>query len=407
MTSSEKINCLAAGSGFDSLGSQTDGPAVDSHKVGALGAGTKYDVCASTASKRQVEGVERVGSVSRGGLCHSYTPDGRCVSLFKTLYTNACGHECNYCQNASTCGKPGKKYSYAPEELAEITMQLYKGNYIEGLFLSSGTGGDENETMEKIIETGEILRNKYSFQGYMHLKILPGASKEHIRQAMELADRVSINLEAPSKNYLSEMSPTKDYIKDIILRQRYIKELSKKTPPPSGQTTQLVVGAAGETDEEIFQKIIYEYNEIGLKRAYYSVFTPLEGTGFSDREKQPLWREHRLYQMDWLYRVYDLRKKEIELAFDEQGFLPDTDPKTAIARQTLDSAVDPNVAEYEELIRVPGIGPISAERIIMARRQGKLTKDRELQTLGVRINRAKPFLELNGWRDTNLSRWLT
>jgi len=401
------MNCLAAESGFDSLGGGTEGMEADLSKVETLGGGTKYDICASTATKRIVSGVERVGSVSRGGLCHSFTPDGRCVSLFKTLYTNACSHECNYCRNASTCEKPGKKYSYTPQELSDITMRLYKGNYIEGLFLSSGTGGDENETMEKIIETAQILRTKHSFQGYMHLKILPGASKEHIRQAMELADRVSINLEAPSKNYLSEMSPTKDYIKDIILRQRYIKELSHKIRLPAGQTTQLVVGSAGETDKEIFQKILYEYNEIGLKRAYYSVFTPLDGTGFSDREKQPLWREHRLYQMDWLYRVYDLPRKEIELAFNEYGFLPDTDPKMAIARQTLDTAIDPNTADYDELIRIPGIGPRSAERIITVRGQGKITRSRDLQSLGVRINRAKPFLEINGWRDTNLMRWLT
>ena len=407
MTSQEKIGCLAQGSIFDSLGGGVEGVEADMSKIGALGGGTRYDVCASTATNRVVSGVERVGSVSGGGLCHSFTKDGRCVSLFKTLYTNSCGHECNYCRNASTCTKSAKKYSYTPEELADITMRLYRGNYIEGLFLSSGTGRNEDETMEEMIEAARILRTKLKFQGYVHLKILPGASKERVKQAMELADRVSINLEAASRSYLNEMSPTKDYVKDIILRQRYIKELSRSVRLPAGQTTQMVVGAAGETDRDIFKRMLYEYSEIGLRRTYYSVFTPLEGTGFADREKQPLWREHRLYQMDWLYRVYNLPRKEIELAFDAGGFLPDTDPKTAIARQTIDSAVDPNTAEYEELIRVPGIGPKSAERIMIARRSKKITRSRELQNLGVRINRAKTFLEINGWRDTNLTRWLT
>jgi putative DNA modification/repair radical SAM protein len=401
VTAIEKISNLADGGRFDAS------DRMDYSKVDALGQGTKYDVCASTASSRQVSGAQGIGDVLKGGLCHSFTPDGRCVSLFKTLYTNACGHQCNYCPNGAGCQKKGAIYSYEPEELAKITLTLYKGNYIEGLFLSSGIGGDENETMEKMIETVELLRTKYMFNGYVHLKILPGASDDHIKHAMGLADRVSINLEAVSESYMKELSPTKDYKKDILQKQRTIRDLSRKNRLPAGQTTQMVVGAVGESDKEIFQRCIYEYNEIQLKRVYYSVFTPIVGTEFEDREKQPLWREHRLYQMDWLLRVYNLPKKEIEIAFNDAGFLADMDPKMAIARQTLDSPVDPNTAEYDELLRVPGIGPVSAERIMLARGTKKITKSRELSALGVRINRAKAFLELNGWRDATLMRWLT
>lgn len=401
MTSIEKIANLADGGRFDAS------DRIDYSKVDALGQGTKYDICASTASSRNVDGAQGIGDVIKGGLCHSFTPDGRCVSLFKTLYTNACSHQCNYCPNGAGCHRKAAKYAYEPEELANITLTLYKGNYIEGLFLSSGIGGNEDETMEKMIETVELLRKKYLFRGYVHLKILPGASEEHIKNAMGLADRLSINIEATSESYMKELSPTKDYRNDILQKQRTIRDQSRKTLLPAGQTTQIVVGAVGETDKEIFQRTIYEYNEMALKRVYYSVFTPIEGTSFQDHARQPLWREHRLYQMDWLYRVYNLPKKEIEKAFDDTGFLPDTDPKMAIAKQTMDSPIDPNNADYDELLKVPGIGPRSAERIIMARGTKKITKSRELQALGVRIKRAKPFLEINGWRDATLMRWLT
>ncbi|MBN2251108.1 MAG: putative DNA modification/repair radical SAM protein [Candidatus Altiarchaeota archaeon] len=375
-------------------------------KIRALGEGTRYDVCASSSSNRMCGGAEGVGGVLRGGLCHSFTPDGRCVSLFKTLYKNSCSHECSYCSNASSCSRPHKKYSYEPEELARITTSLYRGNYIEGLFLSSGVGGNVDKTMEEMLETARLLRGLHNFRGYMHLKILPGASREHVRQSMELADRVSVNLEAPSGDYLSELAPTKDYASDILLRQRYVKELSRKIPLPAGQTTQLVVGAAGESDKEIFGRVVKEYDDMDLRRAYYSVFTPLEGTRYSEKDAQPHWREHRLYQADWLYRVYKMSPKEIGHAFDEEGFLSDTDPKTVIAQKTLDGPVDPNTAERSDLLKVPGIGPLSAERIIAARRRKKINRERDLAVLGVMIKRARTFLQINGKTHTNLSGWM-
>ncbi len=393
MVSLDKIAHLALESRFDSLGPDMN---VDPEKLGSLGAGTRHDICTSTFSSR---------SPALPGICHSFTHDGRCVSLFKTLYTNHCTHQCNYCINASGCSQRAKIFSYTPEELAAITLALYRSNYIEGLFLSSGSGRDEDVIMERMVETARLLRGKYGFQGYIHLKILPGSSPAHIQEAMELADRVSVNLEAASPSRMKEMSATKDYDNDIIQRQRYIRDLIEKVNLPAGQTTQLVVGASGESDEEIFKRVLYEYREIGVRRTYYSAFCPQKGTAFESREPQPLWREHRLYQADWLYRVYRFQPCEIDNAFDENGFLPNADPKLSIARELLDSPVDPNAAPYRELIRVPGIGPKSAHRIIALRKRQQITSKEDLASLGVRIKRAGPFLKINGWRDSTLEMW--
>jgi len=395
MVTLEKIAHLAQESRFDSLGPAFS---VDPEKLGALGEGTRHDVCASTFSPR---------SSALPGICHAFSHDGRCVSLFKTLYTNYCSHQCNYCTNAINCSCNNKAFSYTPEELVGITLSLYKSNYIEGLFLSSGSGRNEDYIMEKIIEVARILRQKHSFEGYIHLKVLPGADRSHIQEAMELADRVSINLEAASASRMNEISATKDYESDILQRQRYIRDLISKENLPAGQTTQLVVGASEESDEEIFKRVLYEYQEIGVRRAYYSAFSPQKGTHFAAREPQPLWREHRLYQMDWLYRVYRFHPQEIRHAFDENGFLQNHDPKMAIARELVDSPVDPNSASYQELLRVPGIGPRSAQRIVALRRRRPVAGKAELASLGVRIKRAAPFLKINGWRDATLEMWST
>jgi predicted DNA-binding helix-hairpin-helix protein len=261
--------------------------------------------------------------------------------------------------------------------------------------------------MERMVETARILRVRHNFKGYIHLKILPGASLEHIREAMELSDRVSINLEATSQSHMSEMSPTKDFQNDIIQRQGYIRDLMRKVSLPAGQTTQLVVGGAGESDQEIFDRILYEYRELGIKRAYYSAFSPIKGTPFEARKKEPLWREHRLYQMDWLYRIYHFSPDEIGMAFDDQGFLSDSDPKVAIAREVLRTAVDPSCATYAELIRVPGIGPASAHKIMALRKKCQISSRNDLACLGVRIKRADPFLKINGWKGSTLDQWLS
>lgn len=405
MTTLEKMARLAALSSFDSLGTPS-GLEIDSVKVLALGKGTKYDLCSSTSTKRKVEGTDGLGDVLGGGLCHSFTGSGRCVSLFKTLYTNACPHDCRYCSNALSREGGSKTFSYSPDELAKITVGLYRTNRIEGLFLSSGIGKDENATMEAMIETVRLLRRTHRFRGYVHLKILPGSSKEHVREAMELADRVSVNLEAPSKSRLTELCPSKDYERDILARQRYVRDLSKKVDLPAGQTTQMVVGAAEESDREIFDRLNFEYDVMDLRRVYFSAFTPVAGTAFEDREEEPRWREHRLYQVDWLYRVYKLEEKEILAAFDDDGFLRNKDPKMTIAKEFFDSPIDPNSASFDELIRVPGIGPKSARRIAILRKKNRIERMRDLAALGVVTLRAGPFLKIDGKCGTTLDRWI-
>jgi len=393
MVSLEMIAHLAQQSRFDSLGADN----VNQEKIGTLGAGTRYDVCTSSHSPRS-PGVP--------GICHSFTHDGRCVSLFKTLYTNHCTHQCQYCVNASGCDKKPQIFSYTPKELAALTLSLYRGNYIEGLFLSSGSGRDQDAVMERMLETLRLLRHKFKFSGYIHLKILPGSSLSHIQEGMELSDRVSINLEACSAGYLSEISPTKSYENDILRLQRYIRDTIGKASLPAGQTTQMVVGAAGESDREIFSRVIWEYREIGVKRAYYSAFSPQAGTPLQHVSPQPRWREHRLYQVDWLYRVYGYSPGEIEPAFGADGFLQNADPKRVLAEQLLDSGLDPNTATFRELLRVPGIGPKSARRIVFYRKRQKIFNREELSSLGVRIKNAAPFLKLNGWRTATLGKWL-
>jgi predicted DNA-binding helix-hairpin-helix protein len=241
--------------------------------------------------------------------------------------------------------------------------------------------------------------------------VLPGSSRDHIQEAVNLADRVSINLEAASALLMNEICATKNYENDILQRQRYIRDIlsgcnrNHKSILPAGQTTQLIVGACGENDEEIFQRVLYEYREIGVKRAYYSAFSPQSGTPFEKKTAQPLWREHRLYQMDWLYRIYHFQADEISHAFDENGFLANTDPKMAIAREAMDRPLDPNTATLQELLRVPGIGPRSAQRIVALRKRRPIMAKAELAAMGIRIKRAAAFLKINGWRDTTLEMW--
>jgi predicted DNA-binding helix-hairpin-helix protein len=296
--------------------------------------------------------------------------------------------------------------SYTPEDLARITIQLYRANTVEGLFLSSGVAGDETRMMEQMIEAVELLRHKYNFMGYIHLKVLPGTSRDHIKRAMELVDRVSLNVETTGKGHMSELSTTKDYEVDILRRQGYIRDLVSKDRLPAGQTTQFVVGAAGESDREIFARMLYEYNVMKLKRQYFSSFIAVGGTPLEKARSQPRWRENRLYQTDWLYRVYGYDRKEISHAFDESGNIGNRDPKAAIARNVLDRPLDPNTATHEELLRVPGIGPVSARRIVNVRGSERITRNAQLKALGVRVGHARTFLKLNGWHDTTLKGWV-
>ena len=406
MVALSKIARLADAGQFDSSGPDIYSRPIDLKKVDILGQGTKHDTCASTASKRKVQNSPgRIGDVMSSGICHAFAPDGRCVSLFKTLYTNACQHNCSYCPNSSKSSGAGI-VSYTPEELARITLQLYRANTVEGLFLSSGVAGDETKMMDQMIETVELLRNKYNFMGYIHLKILPGTSHSHIKHAMELVDRVSLNVESPSKSHLHELSSTKDYQNDILQRQRYIRDLVSKDRLPAGQTTQFIVGAADESDREIFTRMLYEYNVMDMKRQYFAAFQSVGGTELEKNKSQPRWRENRLYQVDWLHRIYKFDRKEMNFAFNDDGFLGNRDPKWTIATHIFDGPVDPNTASHEELLRVPGIGPKSAYRIVNIRKKEPILKKVQLKRIGVRVNHARTFLKLNGWQDTTLKGWL-
>jgi len=378
------------------------------NKVQTLGAAGKYDVCASAASDRRVSSNDRIGNTISCGICRSYTPDGRCVALFKTLYTNTCSFDCKYCTNSTdSMNKQRREHcSYTPGELVKVFMALYLRNYVEGLFLSSGVKRDVDTTMEELLESIRLLRENYKFQGYIHLKILPGASYDHIQQAVEWADRVSINVESPSASRLSEIASVKDYRNDILKRQSWIQSLQKRGLLPAGQTTQFIVGAGEESDWEILSRLKWEYKHTGLKRGYFNAFDPIIGTSLETQKQVPLWREHRLYQTDWLMRIYKFEFSEIKQVLTEDGFLTNSDPKKLLAMNTFEQPLDINDGSYEELLRVPGIGPRSASRIIRMRNNGEQIKSYEqLKRIGTVLRRASPFIKVNGQVQKTLGKW--
>lgn len=376
------------------------GSSATDSKIRMLGSGGKYDVCQSSncgSGPRPERGP--IGASSSFGVCKSATPDGRTVCLLKTLLTNKCVHDCKYCENAV----PGPRAEFEPQELAKLFMGLYLQNRVEGLFLSSGVCGDADRTAERMIEAVSLVRNKYQFGGYVHLKVLPGMSYEYVKQMSELADRMSINIEAPSHQQLSEIAPNKDMNNDIIKRQDAIREFDSKGHLSAGQTTQLIVGAADETDSDILKMMDWQYKNQNLKRIYFSAFGPCPNTPFSSKKATPLSREHRLYQTDWLLRVYKMPVREITGALGEDGNLPNADPKTVLAVNNGLKPVDVNTAQYKELLRVPGIGPQSASRILALRRaQKRITSYKELHNIGVVLKRASPFIKVNGWTQARL-----
>jgi len=272
-------------------------------------------------------------------------------------------------------------------------MNLYKSGIVEGLFLSSAIPTEPEIVMGKMIETLEIIRYRYRFRGYIHQKILPGSSYDSVKRASKLADRLSINIEAPSRDRLSCLSSTKDYMTDIVRRQRWLKRMEM----PAGHTTQFVVGAGDENDCEILDMLNYEYKTLDLRRGYFSAFKPCRGTALENREAAPKLREHRLYNTDFLLRKYGFPLGEVKDVLDDEGNLPRQDPKMMIARNYFDKPVDVNAATYDELLHVPGIGDIGAKRIIARRKNMKIMRKRELAELGVVVKRAEAFLKIDGW----------
>ncbi|MBD3229484.1 MAG: putative DNA modification/repair radical SAM protein [Candidatus Lokiarchaeota archaeon] len=383
-------------------------------KLEVLGAAAKYDICQSTASSRITKKVNRIGNVIPSGLCHSVLPDGRTLCMLKVLYSNKCAHDCAYCVNSTCINRNVRKIktSFEPKELAKLFVNYYIRNYVEGLFLSSGVCSGQEQTMEDMIEAVSILRNNYNFEGYIHLKILPGTPYSLVKQAALIADRISVNLEAPNNSRFNELSSTKDYKSDLLTRLAWIKGLKNKRIYnreknkyiPAGFTTQYVVGAANETDFEILKMSNWCYEKFNLNRSYYSAFSPIKGSPLEDQEPTKLKREHRLYQCDWLLRIY--KYDFSELFFGENKCIPlDKDPKiySALKFHSELFPLEINEADYETLLKVPGIGPVSARRIVNLNKKGKkISKFIELKNIGVVIKRARPFVSLNGKKQSTL-----
>ena len=377
-------------------------------KLAILADAAKYDAaCTSSGAKRGFE-AGRIGCTSSGiaGCCHSFSADGRCITLLKVLMTNRCVYDCKYCVNR--CSNDTPRAMFTPEELADLTIQFYRRNYIEGLFLSSGVLRSPDHTTELMIRALSILRNEYRFNGYIHAKAIPGTSPELVERLGMLADRLSVNIELPSEASLRALAPNKT--KAAVLRpMRFISERGQENRrelvkyrhaprcAPAGQSTQMIVGATKESDRHILTLTQSLYDAYHLKRVFYSAYVPVvENTLLPSLDtKPPLLREHRLYQADWLLRFYGFRADEL-LDESQPDFDPLLDPKCCWAlRHPSFFPVEVNRADYEALLRVPGIGVISARRILTARRCGPLHEE-DLKKLGVVMKRAQYFLTCSG-----------
>ncbi len=376
-------------------------------KLRILTDAAKYDVaCTSSGTSRGNDGTG-IGSCVQMGLCHSFAADGRCISLLKILFTNECIFDCKYCVNRRSNDVP--RASFTPDEICELTIEFYRRNYIEGLFLSSGILKSPDYTMELICAALEKLRKIYRFQGYIHVKAIPGASEELIQRAGFLADRMSVNLELATAEGLKALAPhkTRDKIlKPMRLVQNgrsqnaYELKVYRHAPSfvPAGQSTQMIVGATPETDYQMLHVAETLYQRFDLKRVFYSAFVSVnEDKALPAKTDQgpPLLREHRLYQADWLLRYYKFEAKEL-LTEEEPNFNPLFDPKCNWALRHLECfPVEVNRAPYEMLLRVPGLGYRSAGRIVRARRLGTLDFQ-DLKKIGVVLKRAMYFLTCNG-----------
>ncbi len=358
------------------------------NKMQVLSDSAQYDLCDYVNHNKSSQ-------VNLPGIYNAIGHNGCQIPLFKTLMTNKCKNDCKYCINQSK--RNFTRLELESEELAKVFLNYYNNNYVNGLFLSSGISDNIEKTMEKTIETARILRKDYGYQDYIHLKIVPGASKDSIKRAMSLADRVSINIEAASKDGLSELSSTKDYNKDILKRLKWIDSIGKRNPElvKSGTTTQLIIGANNETDEDVLRRMEYLYKKTNLKRSYFSAFTPVEGTDLEKKEACNKDRTGQLYHADALLNEYNFKLNEI--IFNEEGLLSlKEDPKILAAKEMDIFPVEINSAPYIELIRVPGIGIKSARKIISIRKKMPFRNLSDLQKIGVVVKRAEPYIKLDG-----------
>jgi len=338
-------------------------------------------------------GLRPVYPSSQRFIHKAAVPGGEPVNLFKVLLTNVCINDCAYCANQA--GRDTPRASFQPEELARLFIELHSRKLVHGLFLSSGISGNASRTMESMIKTVDILRRRHEYKGYIHLKILPGASFDCIEEGCKLASRVSVNMEAPSVSHLAKLTSKKDLYRDIVERMRWVKQLTEADDRmvPSGQTTQFVVGASGETDADILHTTQALYREIGLRRAYFSAFHPISRSPLEGLPPTLPLRQHRLYQADWLLRIYGFSFQEVDLALEGNNLPPGKDPKLTIAgKQPWLFPVDVNRASYDKLLRVPGIGPLSAARIIEARKYHSVFSLEQLRKMRVVIRQATPYI---------------
>ena len=333
------------------------------------------------------------------GVYRASLPNGKYINLMRVMFTDFCKMDCAYCPNSHWV--PRKRYAFKVDELAQVFMEAQQRGMVSGLFLSSGIAGDGSKTQERLVQVVDAIRNRHGFKGYIHLKVMPGADFEHVEAAHRLGTRLSVNMETPTSEHMLKLSDMKDFENDILAPMRWIHELTGSSPGGAvGQATQLVVGAADESDRQVFDRMDQLYTEWQLKRIYYAPFRPVRHTPLEEHPPTPMARSHRLYQLDWLKRVYSFQNDELELAFASDGYLPlDQDPKTSIAVENLDAfPMDVNLASHNQLLRIPGVGPKSAQRIVNTRRRHSIDAWRDLQAMGVVRKRAWPFIVFSGYR---------
>ena len=376
-------------------------------KLEILSDAAKYDVsCTSGGTERKGDG-EGMGNCRKAGICHSFSADGRCISLLKILFTNECIYDCKYCVNRS--GNDVVRTSFTPEEVCTLTMEFYRRNYIEGLFLSSGVLKSPNYTMELLYTVLYKLRHEHNFQGYIHVKAIPGADSRLIQMTGYLADRMSVNIELPTAESLRLLAPHKTR-KNILAPMRFVQQMSAENQyeiqtyrhvpkfVPAGQSTQMIIGATPESDYQILHVAESLYKKFDLKRVFYSAFIPVnedKNLPSVKEQRPPLLREHRLYQADWLLRYYHFEAGEL-LDEENPNFNAYLDPKCFWALRHLEEfPIEINYAAYDMLLRVPGIGYKAASRIVKARRMGMLDFE-DLKKMGVVLKRALYFITCKG-----------
>lgn len=374
-------------------------------KLNILGNAAKYDVSCSSSGSNRANSGQGLGNAISAGICHSFTEDGRCISLLKVLLTNNCAYDCAYCINRKSNDIPRATFSVT--EIVDLTINFYRRNYIEGLFLSSGVVRNPDYTMERLVRVAKDLRLVHKFNGYIHLKAIPGSSEALIADAGLYADRLSVNIEIPTEAHLKLLAPDKNFkdtytpmlqIRNSITESKEERKSFRSAPKfaPGGQSTQLIIGASPESDHQILSLATSLYQEQQLKRVYYSGFLPVNA--YDQRlpalKEPPLVRENRLYQSDWLMRFYFFKADEIVNSLHPNLDL-DIDPKLSYALRNLHLyPIDINKADYEMILRVPGIGVQSARMIIQARRYSRLNFD-NLKKIGVVLKRAKYFISCN------------